>query len=441
MKQTNTPVESDAVYASNPKRIGEILINEGLITEAQLAQALKKQQEEGGKTFEILLRLGYLDKDRLHTVLAKHSGIATIDLSRLSLRHDLVNLIPHEMALEQLVLPVDRVGKILTVAMACPLDTMTIYEIESITGMRVKAMLSKLDDIVVAVENLYRDADKNEFSPEELGQAVARARSEGRVPVRGKLEQFEVVTPEFTANRLIEAFSDDRIPMTQISNMLEQDPVALCQLLDMANSLIFGVFAEVDTSPKALVLLGKQGVTSLFKRSLESKAPIKQEWKVLAANAYRSASVAATLVKKCRLPLNKYEVHTAACLCWLGRFALLELGYSKYKFINHDLVGEALCDAERKIADITHAEAGKHLLVRSNLNERLSNVVLNYPAPLEAPRQYQSTALLANIGAHAAVWKDTEDESGLEECRPYMDELGLKTEDVREALKAYVPQT
>ena len=62
--------------AGGHKRIGELLIEAGLITEEQLQDALAVQQERGGKTFELLIELEYLDKDALHTFLSQKSGMA-----------------------------------------------------------------------------------------------------------------------------------------------------------------------------------------------------------------------------------------------------------------------------------------------------------------------------------------------------------------------------
>ena len=440
MTTTNPPVETGETSTPGYQRIGEMLIQNGLITEEQLEHALDKQKEEGGKTFEILLRLGYLDKDELHNVLARHPGIATIDLSRLSLRRDLISLIPHDMALEQLVLPIERIGKNLTLAMACPMDSTTIFEIESITGMRVKPMLCKLDDIVIAVENLYRQPDQPKVAPEDLGQLVTQARGESRATVRGKLETYALTPPQWIARRLSEATGDARIPLMQVGEMIEHDPVALCEVLDLANSVVYGVFAEIDTLPKALVVLDKKGITSLFKQSMEVKSTSRPEWPVLSENAFRSAFVATELRKKIRLKLGKYDVRCATSLCWLGRFAMLELIYSKYKFINHDLVGAALCEAEAKIADMNHTQVGEHLIIQAGLSDRLSHVVRYYATPDEAQSTYQPLAMLANISAHAAVWKDQEDEAGLAGCLPWMQALGVTPQDIRTVLQRYTRQ-
>jgi len=79
-KHSTNAMENDD---TSHQRIGELLINEGLINQEQLAEALEKQKHSGGKTFEILLRLGHLDKDKLHTMLSKQPGVASIDLSRM----------------------------------------------------------------------------------------------------------------------------------------------------------------------------------------------------------------------------------------------------------------------------------------------------------------------------------------------------------------------
>jgi len=338
------------------------------------------------------------------------------------------------MALEQLVLPIDRLGKLLTVAMACPLDTHTIRQIESMSGLRVKAMLCRLDDIVVAVESLYRQRESQEMSIESLGIAVSDARTQTRTAIKDKVDAFDFKVPESIARNLIDAAADARVSLDKLSGMLEVDPVTLFQVLDVVNSPMFGMTANIDTSAKAMVVLNKKGVSSLFRIHIENNATLKQEWSLLSEQAVRCGAVASSLVEDLGIAAHKNEVRCAGILCWLGRFALMELAYPKYKFINHDLIGVALCEEERKLFDVTHSEVGEMLIQRAGLCDRLANVVRFYTSPGEAESQNELLAMLSNIGAHAAVWKDTHNEAGLAACNEYMKTLGINHEDVKKAL-------
>lgn len=102
------PPEGKVPPALEP--MGQILVQAGCITPLQLDEALSEQRKGGGKTFEILIRMGYLDKARLHEVLSKQSGIATIDLVRVTIDREVAKLVPRQFALQQLVLPIDKLG-------------------------------------------------------------------------------------------------------------------------------------------------------------------------------------------------------------------------------------------------------------------------------------------------------------------------------------------
>jgi len=79
--------------------IGKILFEAGAVTREQVTEALELQRAEGGKTVEILFRLGYLDSETLHGVLSRLAGIASIDLVRFNVSTELASLIPKYMAM------------------------------------------------------------------------------------------------------------------------------------------------------------------------------------------------------------------------------------------------------------------------------------------------------------------------------------------------------
>ncbi|HEO71965.1 MAG TPA: hypothetical protein ENN80_11935, partial [Candidatus Hydrogenedentes bacterium] len=138
--------------AGAPKRrMGELLVEAGLVTQEQLEEALMLQKEQGGKVAEKLIGLEYLDMRDFVDFLSRQPGVASIDLFNYQIPEDLPGLIPREFALKHEVIPLDRMGKHLTVAMACPLDTMAIRELEALTGMKVKALLCSVNDIRVGL--------------------------------------------------------------------------------------------------------------------------------------------------------------------------------------------------------------------------------------------------------------------------------------------------
>lgn len=143
-------------YVEPKMRLGELLVDRGVITEQQLQHALDVQARKGGKLAEVLIRLDHIDYEALENVIATQPGVATLDLNRYSLSRDWCHLIPEEFAAKNLVFPIDRLGNTLTVGMAVPLDSATVDAVREMTGMRIKVFYCKPDAIQTAIKRYYR---------------------------------------------------------------------------------------------------------------------------------------------------------------------------------------------------------------------------------------------------------------------------------------------
>lgn len=269
-------------------RIGEILVQQGLITEAQLWQALEYQARNGGRVIEVLIQLKHLTSEGLHACLSRQPGIASIDLSRFRIESKLLEVVPRELAMDRCLVPIDRLGKLLTVAMACPLDTSTIQELEVLTGLRVKAVLSKLDDIRVAVEKYYgrqkRDAEGAEsYFSKLLGREGAAKKEEPTPPVAHKEAPKE--TPEEAPKEVPkDAVKEVRVeaPLTQeildtLRRLSEDAQASVVDVLQVvqacpsleravvraANSEVYDIGGQNENVPVALAVLDKEGVAAL----------------------------------------------------------------------------------------------------------------------------------------------------------------------------------
>lgn len=137
------------------KLIGQLLLEAGLITQGQLDEALREQKKSGKKVVEVLQDLGYINQAAFERFLARLPGIASLDLDKYQVPPELVELVPKELAIKHQVLPIDKLGKLLTVGMVCPLDTKTIEEIESRTGLRVKPILCSAEDLNASIKRYY----------------------------------------------------------------------------------------------------------------------------------------------------------------------------------------------------------------------------------------------------------------------------------------------
>ena len=164
------------------KRLGDILIERGLLNEQQLQLALEDQRTSGDKLGDILVRLGYITAEKMADALSVHLGYPRVDLARQYIAPEIVELVPDQFLQSHDVLPLAVENSILTVAMTDPLNIFVIDELQRITGMAVnpviatakeiKTALSRAQDIASTARKVfdeYADSDDDE-DQEELEQ-------------------------------------------------------------------------------------------------------------------------------------------------------------------------------------------------------------------------------------------------------------------------------
>lgn len=132
----------DASSKGRAARLGDILREERIITAKQLEEGLAKQKEVGGFLGQALVELGHIDQDTLTLVLVKQCKIPHLNLHEYSISKEVLALIPPELCSKYNVLPVDKMGKILTVAMVDPLDVDALSAIRNaFPDLRIKPIL------------------------------------------------------------------------------------------------------------------------------------------------------------------------------------------------------------------------------------------------------------------------------------------------------------
>lgn len=137
------------------KLLGEILIEKGLITRDQLKDALEVQASEGGMVGEIIVRLGFAKEEEIAQCLAHQYGFAFLPLENYEIPKDIPQLIPENVASHYCVIPLDKIGNTLTIAMANPLNTQAIEDIEDITSLEIQVFVSTSTDIRNTIKKYY----------------------------------------------------------------------------------------------------------------------------------------------------------------------------------------------------------------------------------------------------------------------------------------------
>jgi len=140
------------------KRLGELLVQEGLVTEAQLAEAVAIQQAEGGFLGHILMRLGYVKQDDVASCLVKQCKIPHLSLLDYEIGPQVLSLVPQEVCKKYHLLPIDKLGRILTVAMVDPLDLDALEEVRrNCPELRIKPILCNWEHFDLVFGRIFVD--------------------------------------------------------------------------------------------------------------------------------------------------------------------------------------------------------------------------------------------------------------------------------------------
>ncbi len=136
-------------------KLGDFLLSDKLITKEQLDQALETQKREPGKIGSILIRLGFVSEEDIAQVLSKQFGYPSINLSKFEIDEKVVELIKPEIARKHIVMPVHRIGSILTIAMGDPSNLFVLEELRFSTNLRIQAVISPESSILETIEKYY----------------------------------------------------------------------------------------------------------------------------------------------------------------------------------------------------------------------------------------------------------------------------------------------
>ena len=138
-----------------PARLGELLVRENLISLQQLQAAQQAQKEKGGKLGYHLTKLGYIEESQLTEFLSRQYGVPAINLSEFEIDMDVIKLIPKEVAEKHQVVPVNRAGASLIVAMSDPSNIFAIDDIKFLTGYNIEVVVAAEAAIQSAIEKYY----------------------------------------------------------------------------------------------------------------------------------------------------------------------------------------------------------------------------------------------------------------------------------------------
>ena len=190
------------------KRLGDLLVDAGLINDDQLSAGLGEQKQWGGKLGSVLISKGFISEADLLKVLARQMGVGYVSMWREGIDIKAVRMIKPEVAIEHKLFPFAVDEDTITVGMTDPRNLHVTDDIQFTTGRKLKPVLAALEEIELAIrkyydrkevqdwefENLAAEMDRKKHAPipKEIGQTVEIGEN-GAVEVEE--EQFEAPDP------------------------------------------------------------------------------------------------------------------------------------------------------------------------------------------------------------------------------------------------------
>src|SRR5437867_1196720 len=198
------------------RRLGDLLVAEGLVKQEELQRALAEQKGTTEKLGSVLVRLKLVNEEQLTGFLSRQYGIPSITLSQLDIDPGILRLVPPQIARKYEVLPVKRAANTLTLAMADPTNVFALDDVSFMTNLQVLPVVASQAAIRRAIERNY----------ENQGAAITEVLTE---LAEDQVSNVEVVDDDEDSGGKVDVFelkeSADEAPVVRLVNMVMVDAI------------------------------------------------------------------------------------------------------------------------------------------------------------------------------------------------------------------------
>lgn len=158
------------------KKLGDLLLEAGLIDELQLNSALSYQSEWGERLGSIIIKKGFASEEDVKAIIEKQLGLSCISLKEIEKPSDeVLNMVKGDSAKKYGIFPVRFEGKTLMIATSDPTDLKTLDDISFLLGINVKPLLALESDIISAIETTYEGGLGLRSDKEKLAVKISRS--------------------------------------------------------------------------------------------------------------------------------------------------------------------------------------------------------------------------------------------------------------------------
>lgn len=214
--------KSDTIFR---ERIGQVLLDAGLINDQQLDMALIEQKENGGMIGNILVAKGFVKKESLYSHLENQIGVEYIELENYEVSEEAIKAIPRKIAIKHSLIPLSIEDNTLTVGMADPLNIFAVDDLRLSTGYDIKVLLADNELITNLLLEYYpKGEEPEEEEEEEIEEEHAANFMEEMERVQ---EEIEVEVQEVQQVDANVSFNDvENAPIVRMLNMIFKNAVS-----------------------------------------------------------------------------------------------------------------------------------------------------------------------------------------------------------------------
>ncbi|MGA9453259.1 MAG: ATPase, T2SS/T4P/T4SS family [Verrucomicrobiia bacterium] len=195
------------------ERIADALVEDGLLSAAQVQELLEQQKKEGARLVKLIVDKAYVSEQDLAVSMGRVLNVLPINIARVNILPEIVELLPHDTAHNHKVIPISRLENKLFLAMADPLNVLALDDVKRMTKLEItpliaseKAIIDKLNALDAAksgsMEDIIQDAQK---------KSEADADADSIETVREALEEVNL-------DKL--AASSEEVPVIKLANLI-----------------------------------------------------------------------------------------------------------------------------------------------------------------------------------------------------------------------------
>jgi HD-like signal output (HDOD) protein len=362
------------------KKVGELLVESGYVTADQVNQALKVQKTKSDRLHDILIDLGYLSEKMFFEFLSEIPGVVGIDLSSCEIDKDVLELVPAEIALKLEVVPIGRIGDLLTLAMVYPLDDEGLTELKNATRLRIRPVLCSREAIRHVLARHFsglRESVPGRGQDDDMASLESSMKLSRIAKFVEEIEELPTLPDILTV--ITSIVNDPKSSAADLAKMIASDASLSGKILKVANSAAYGFPREISDIQQAVTLLGFRETQTLALSA--SVFDYLTDLTELELKAYWNHSLqCATLSRLISLNLRFPGIEgafVAGLIHDIGKVALAMSMRGKQERVNSLCSTDGIdrLEAEEKVFGLTHVEAGyllgEHWLLPVNLTSAI----------------------------------------------------------------------